>query len=61
MAYMRMLPDRRCECGKAATSEVFGSRNEQYGEKCTPCAERLVRQLQVEEQARARGLLRTVR
>ena len=35
MAYTRRIVAPRCDCGKVATVEVFGYRNEGYGPKCS--------------------------
>jgi len=49
-AYTKLLGKRLCEnCGKAATVEVFNTRNSNMGFRCTPCGNRLVQRLDRQE------------
>ena len=49
MAYSRKIYSPICDCGSKATVEVFNSRNEAHGPKCTRCGSRLVKSLIADE------------
>lgn len=49
MAYSKLIYVPYCDCGSKATVEVFSSRNEAYGPKCTRCGSCLVKTLIADE------------
>ena len=51
-AHKRVLSRRICKCGKTAKYEVFNTMNASYGEFCSPCADRLVKTLNLEDKTR---------
>ncbi len=55
MAYSNKIVPPSCTCGKPATHEVFGNRNDPYGPRCDDCAEALAKDLNDMERQQREG------